>query len=93
MPLNSAWTSRRNGSSNRKKLMSLPNTGSTTADAGSGENGTRFTQSRTVSQTLASEPPIVRATRAASPTRATPAIGVMSGKSPESKTVGRAFCS
>ena len=40
MLLNSPWMSRRNGSSNRKKLMSRPKIGSVTLAVG--ENGTRF---------------------------------------------------
>ncbi len=57
----------------------------------SGENGTRFTHSSTVSQTLASEPPTVSAMRTARATNATPARGVRSGKSPISNVAGRAY--
>ena len=49
-PLNSAWTSRRNGSSNRKKPMSLAEDRIGDRPRRSGENGTWWIQSRTVSQ-------------------------------------------
>ena len=46
--MTSDWTSRKNGSSNRKKLMSRPKIGSVTVCVG--ENGTRLTHSIRVSQ-------------------------------------------
>ena len=58
-PLNRPWTRRRNGSSNRKKLMSLPKIGSVTGVAGSGENGTWWAHSSTVCQAPPTEAPIV----------------------------------
>ena len=76
-PLNSAWTKRRNGSSNRKNEMSRPKTGSVTAAVA--EYGTRFCQSRTVSQAEASEPATPRATKTASPPSTQPTIGVKTG--------------
>ena len=79
--LNNDWTSRRNGSSNRKNPMSRPKTGSTTGAAPSGENGTRFAQSRMVSHDAATDAPIVSATRTATTTRMARAIGVRSGTS------------
>ena len=66
--------------------MSRPKTGSVTAVAPSGENGTWCAQSRIVSHAAASEPPMVRAIRPDTITRPTPAIGVRSGRSSASKT-------
>ena len=60
--------------------MSRPKTGSVTAVAPAGENGTRFTQSRMVSHAAAREPPIVRAIRTDTTTMPTPAMGVEVGQ-------------
>ena len=69
--------------------MSRPKTGSVTALAVSGENGTRLIQSRTVSQPAATDPPTVRATRTLTTTSAMPAMGVRSGMSSAPMLTGR----
>ena len=69
--------------------MSRPKTGSVTAAAPAGANGTWWAHSRMVSHAAASEPPMVSASSPETMTSPTPAIGVRSGRSSASKTMVR----
>ena len=89
-PLNRPWTSRRNGSSNRKNPMSRPKTGSLTALRRVRRERHRACPRGGPSPTppTLTRRPRSRRTRATT-VRATPASGVRSGRSPASKaTVG-----
>ncbi len=70
-PLKTPWTSRRNGSSNRKKPMSRLKIGSVIEAVG--ENGTRWIHSRTVSQAPLTDAPMISAISSARPPSTQPA--------------------
>ena len=71
--------------------MSRLKIGSTTAVAASGENGTRFCHSRTVSQAAATVPAMVRAISTLTTTSTTLATGVRSGMSSAANVDGPRF--
>ena len=90
MPLNSPWTRRRNGSSNRKKLMSRPKIGSVTRRGRRERDAVRSRAGPSPTPPTAT-PPMRSAMNRAIPPRIQPASGVRSGMSPASKVMAWLF--